>query len=133
MRFYMAAHALIEKDGCYLVIRRSASNNYMPLKWDIPGGVVKAGESLEDSIHREVHEETKLEVDILSVEYIYSNRDQIPKRQTFQAIYRCKYICGNVSLNPLEHDKFGWVDLEQMAKLDLIAFLKNYIKPRSQF
>jgi 8-oxo-dGTP diphosphatase len=100
----------------------------MPLKWDIPGGVVEPGETVEEAIYREVNEETALKIQVGRVVYIYPNRDQLPHRQTFQAVYLCKYIGGEVRLNPSEHDTFKWVDYDDIARIDTIDFLRELAK-----
>jgi 8-oxo-dGTP diphosphatase len=126
--FYMAGHALIERGGKYLVTRRSKLSRYMPLKWDIPGGIVEPGETVEEAIHREVREETGLTIRVGRVVYIHANRDQFPYRQTFQAVYLSKYVDGEVHLNPSEHDQFQWMDYDAIARVDTIDFLRELVK-----
>lgn len=128
MIFFMAGHALIEKDGKYLVTRRSQSNTYMPLKWDIPGGIVQPGETIEEAIYREVSEETGLTIQVGRVVHIYANRDQLPHRQTFQAVYLCKYVDGKVNLDPAEHDIYQWMDYNDIGNIDMIDFLQDLVK-----
>lgn len=128
MIFFMAGHALIEKDGKYLVTRRSQSNTYMPLKWDIPGGIVQVGETVEEAILREVSEETGLTIRVGRVVYVYANRDQLPVRQTFQAVYLCKYLDGEVRLDPSEHDMYRWLDYEEIGDLSTIDFLRELVR-----
>lgn len=124
----MAGHALIERDSEYLITRRSKSNTYKPLKWDIPGGIVKPGETVEDAVYREVKEETRLEIEVGNIIYIYANRDQLPVRQTFQAVYACRYKDGEIRLNPSEHDMFLWLNYKDIANLDMIDFLRGLVK-----
>lgn len=127
-KFFVAGHALIEHETKYLVTRRSESNTYMPLKWDIPGGIVKPGETLEEAICREVSEETGLAIQLGRVVYVYSNRDQLPIRQTFQIVYLCKYKSGEVRLVSSEHDMYRWLDYNDITNVDTIDFLRELIK-----
>lgn len=127
-KFFVAGHALIECDGKYLVTRRSKRNDYMPLKWDIPGGIAKAGETLEETVKREVKEETSLTVQVKHVVFIYANRDQLPIRQTFQAVYLCQYFGGEVQLDPSEHDIYEWLGYHDIADINAIDFLRELVE-----
>ena len=59
-RPYIGVGAVIVADGKVLIVKRK----YEPLagQWSIPGGAVELGETLEDSVAREMLEETGLEV-----------------------------------------------------------------------
>ena len=126
--FFVAGHALIEREGKYLITLRSKNSEYKPLFWDLPGGVVKAGESIYETIEREVKEETNLDIEIEKVIYVYSNNDQLPVRQTFQIVYLCKYIGGIIQLNLNEHDSYVWFTYSEISRLKTIDFLTNLLR-----
>ena len=69
MPIKLIAHALIEKDGKYLLIKRSkikrGSPNMYPEYWDIPGGSVEENELPREAALRESMEEVnqKLQID----------------------------------------------------------------------
>lgn len=127
--FYIAAHALIlNENNKVLTLRRSEVNDYKPLYWDIPGGTVDVGETVENALEREIKEETSLIIKPIKPIYVYSNLDQVPKRQTAQIIYLCKYISGEVVLNPEEHDEFKWVDYNELKNHKNISFLEALIR-----
>ncbi len=126
--FFVAAHALIEKDGLYLVTRRSAINDYMPGLWDVPGGTVEAGEVMEDALKREVLEESGLQIEVKHPLFIYTNLGSLPEKQYFQSVYLCSFVGGDVVLSPEEHDEFQWLTLEEIGRLPCIAFLKSLIE-----
>lgn len=126
-QFFVATHALIEKDGKFLVTKRSAINDYKPGEWDIPGGTVEAGEVMEESLRREVLEESGLQVEIKKCLNIFTNLGSLPERQYFQVTYFCSYVRGEVMLNPEEHDEYQWLSVDEVRKLPCIAFLKNLL------
>lgn len=126
--FYIAAHALvINKDNKILVTRRSSANDYMPFYWDIPGGTVEIGETVEEALVRELKEETKIDIVPKKPVYVYSNLSQVPNRQTAQIVYTCEYRDGEITLNPEEHDKYDWLDYSEIKKLKCIAFLEGLL------
>ena len=67
-KFVVAALVFIRQGDGILLVRQSYGAEY----WSLPGGVVEAGESIEEAARREVREETGLEVRILRVIGIYS-------------------------------------------------------------
>lgn len=59
--FYLAADALIERDGEYLMIQEG--KEYVKGTWNVPGGGVEHGENPVEAVEREVFEETGLEIE----------------------------------------------------------------------
>lgn len=126
--FIVAAHALIQKDGRFLATKRSAINDYKPGFWDIPGGTVHAGETVEETLAREVLEESGLTIVVKRPLCVYTNTVPLPEKQYFQAVYLCEHVAGDVRLNPEEHDEHAWVTLDELAKLESIAFVRDFIR-----
>ena len=101
----------------------------MPLKWDLPGGTVEAGETVEETLLREVREETNLNIKPLYPIYVYNNLDQLPIRQTIQIVYLCECLDENndvIRLNSLEHEEYKWIDFSELNRFDCIAFLNKH-------
>jgi len=111
----------------FLVTRRSQTNDYLPGLYDLPGGTVEFGENTMDALKREISEETSLSVEIFKPIYIYSNV-QKGERHQFWIIYECKFLGGEIKLNPEEHDSFLWVDFNEAKSLSTIVFLEEFLK-----
>ena len=50
--------ALIEKEGKYLIARRSTGSEDVMGKWEFPGGKVEENETNDEAAYRELFEET---------------------------------------------------------------------------
>ena len=59
--FYLAADAVIERNGKYLMIQEG--KEYVKGTWNVPGGGVEHGENPVEAVKREVYEETGLEIE----------------------------------------------------------------------
>jgi 8-oxo-dGTP diphosphatase len=69
-RVSVVVSALIEENGKVLLVKRKKSKKAFPGFWGLPTGKVKAGETLEEAVRREVKEETGLEVEPVEIYHI---------------------------------------------------------------
>ena len=93
-RPYVGVGAVIVQDGKVLIVKRK----YDPLagQWSLPGGGVELGETLEDSIVREMLEETGLEIEVGPVIEVF---DRITRDSSGQVRYHfvlVDYLCWPV-------------------------------------
>lgn len=102
--------------GQYLLLKRSAAR-YPNIKncWDIPGGRIFPGTSLEENIKREVFEETKLSVSgipkLIGAQDIIRLPSKHIVRLTFSAATSGEPILDG------EHIEFRWLTPEEMKTL----------------
>jgi len=127
-KFFIACHGLIKKGSYYLVTKRSSLNDFMPGYWDLPGGTIDFGESLETALIREISEETWLKVKPIKIISAFTKAFPAYGRQVTQLTFLCQYVSGQVVLNPEEHSEYKWVLKKDIAKLKLIPFVKDLIK-----
>jgi 8-oxo-dGTP pyrophosphatase MutT (NUDIX family) len=76
---------VVDDDGRIFIQRRSADRRLFPNAWDIVGGHVEPGESLEDALRREITEETGWVLfQILGTvgEYAYTGDDGLARVET---------------------------------------------------
>ena len=97
-RPYVGVGAVIVAEGKVLIVKRK----YDPLagQWSLPGGGVELGETLEDSIRREMLEETGLEIEVGPVIEVFdriTRDDQGEVRYHFVLVdYLCWPIGGEL-------------------------------------
>jgi len=108
---------VFNKEGKVLILKRAKNDKLNPSKYDLPGGHIEKGESLNESIIREVQEETGLQVVMGNIiDVVEFPQDSLLFKEEKRGI-RC--ICyANSSKVELshEHDEYEWVSLNQITE-----------------
>jgi 8-oxo-dGTP pyrophosphatase MutT (NUDIX family) len=117
--FRVGVGAIITKDGKLLLGLRGPKARDQHYKWELLGGLVEFGESLEEAIKREVMEETGLEV--VPGKIIGNNARQSPdgSEQWVGITFECVWKAGEPRRT--EYDRvleFEWHDLESALNRD---------------
>ncbi|HKI49199.1 MAG TPA: (deoxy)nucleoside triphosphate pyrophosphohydrolase [Desulfobacteria bacterium] len=122
--------AIIEQDGCFLAVQRSAQMDH-PLKWEFPGGKIEPGESPEDCLKREIREELGMNVSIekplppLTHAYATFSITLYP--------FRCHVQSGNLLLH--EHRAFKWLTSSRSEPIEWTEadqpVLETYLKGKN--
>ena len=106
--------AIIEKDGCFLLGKRSQSKRNAPGCWAPISGQIEDGESEKEAIVREVCEEVGLVV--LPIKKIAVFEENGPYQKMYW--WKVKLISGIASLINDEHSELRWVTIEEMKNLE---------------
>ncbi len=93
----LTTDGVIIKDNKLLLIKRK--NEPFKNKWALPGGFVEYGEKVEDSVTREVFEETGLKTKINNFFNVYSDPDRDPRGHTITLVYSLEIVGGNLKGN----------------------------------
>lgn len=112
-RHVHVACAIIERDGAVLSARRSAAMS-LPLTWEFPGGKLEHGESPEECLRRELHEE--MGVGVLVGEGLTPTTHSYPDFTVTLYPYRCTIETGEITLH--EHEAACWLPPERLHELD---------------
>jgi 8-oxo-dGTP diphosphatase len=111
--------ALIFEAGQILLVERAKE----PLKgfWSLPGGIVEAGEKLEDAIRREVREETGLEIEPLSLFEIFERIMPDAGRAEYHYVlmdYLCRVVGGELAAAS-DVSQAVWVEEQNLGEYRL--------------
>jgi 8-oxo-dGTP diphosphatase len=119
----LAVRAVIRDDhGRCLLLRRSPASRRFPGQWEWPGGKVEHGEPFDVALHREVREETGLEISLLGV--VGSCGFDLPEVHVAMLCLEAKVAGGTLRLSE-EHDESAWVPAADVANLNLTVGLKE--------
>jgi 8-oxo-dGTP pyrophosphatase MutT (NUDIX family) len=118
-RFGVGVKAVLRRGDRVLLLRRSPEAPQFAGLWDLPGGSVEEGESLEDALVREVHEETGLTPTILRILHAHTMLwppGDGPRVPCVGLTYLCSAPPDEPArLRPQEHSEAAWVDLSGLA------------------
>ena len=122
----LAVSAAIFRDDKILLVRRARSpaNGF----YSLPGGRVEFGETLHTALHREVLEETALEIEIVG---LAGWREVLPGTggggHYLIMSFAARWIRGEPHLND-ELDDFKWLPPETLGELRLTDGLEEVIR-----
>lgn len=97
-------------------------------KWEIPGGSVEFGETIEEAIKREITEELDIEIEVTEMLQLCNHIILDEQQHWVSPTYICKIIKGEPKLlEPEKCDRIGWFSLEDAEKLPLSIVTKQDI------
>ena len=121
----LAVSAVIFRDSRILLVRRARS----PGKgfYSLPGGRVEFGESLHAALHREVDEETALQIEIVG---LAGWREVLPGTSGgghyLIMSFAARWTGKELVLND-EHDDFKWLAPDELGDLQVTDGLQEVI------
>jgi len=117
-RPFLAVSAAILRDGKVLIVRRARKPALGV--YTLPGGVVEAGETLEQAIVREVKEETALDIAPVTLaghrEVVIRDDEGRVERHFVILCFAARWLGGEPALNE-ELDEARWIDPAELAGL----------------
>jgi 8-oxo-dGTP diphosphatase len=115
-KFVVAVAYVIEKDGTVLVLRRSPAKDHAPGEWETGSGRVEPGETPEQAVHREVREETGLQVEIMGPVDTFHFYRGASREETIGITFWCRYAGGEFTMCE-EHDRAEWLGFDKAIVL----------------
>lgn len=127
---HVAVGVIVNAEGRILLTRRAASAHQGGL-WEFPGGKVEAGESVQQALARELHEELGITVpqseSLLDVHHDYGDK------AVWLDVHLVSAFEGEAQ--PQEGQPMAWVRLDELAGYDfpaanrpIVAALADYLR-----
>ncbi|MDP3953492.1 MAG: NUDIX domain-containing protein [bacterium] len=123
IKLFVATKAFIEYNGKVLLLKESKEyeDGAYAGKFDVVGGRIEAGQRFDNSLLREISEETGLNVEIGRPFFVNEWRP-IVKGQQWQVVgtfFECFAKSDKVTLGR-DHEKYIWINPEDYKQYDLI-------------
>jgi 8-oxo-dGTP pyrophosphatase MutT (NUDIX family) len=106
------------REGRVLLGYRSPNKRANPGVWDLPGGVIEAGESELGALTRELHEELGVQVATGSASHLGRVTAGPAEGPILLSAWLVRDWQGTpANLAPEEHDDIGWFGLDELPPL----------------
>ncbi len=123
------ASAVVVNDEGKILLQRRSDN----ARWALPGGVMDIGESIGQSIIREVREETGFEVEPEYIIGVYSDPGHVfayddgEVRQQFSICFACRIVAGTLRVSE-ESTEVAFFSPEEIDDLDMHESIRIRIR-----
>ena len=137
MTVKLIAHTLIEKDGKYLLIKRSKIKrglpNVYPSYWDIPGGSVEENELPREAALREAMEVVNQKIRINKIIHEDSQFDSEKDTVFTRLVYTGRITeQRDIILDSEEHTDFVWItSLKDLEDELIVPYLFDIFADKS--
>jgi 8-oxo-dGTP diphosphatase len=102
----VAVGVLIQNDGAFLLTSRPDGKPYAGY-WEFPGGKLEAGETVEQALMRELHEELGIVVSQIEL----WREELVDYPHALVRLHFCKVLQWSGDLQMLEGQRFAWQQL----------------------
>ena len=107
--------ALLRRGNTLFIAKRADSKQTWPGRYELIGGHVDPGETLEDALRREVREEIGVEATVGQIvgAFTYESEDTFK----VEICYLCELADASAEpvINPEDHSEGQWIDSSQLA------------------
>jgi 8-oxo-dGTP diphosphatase len=118
--------AVFNTEGKIFITKRGQAASNDRGKWEIPGGGIEFGETLEIAAKREIKEENDIDIEI--VEPLHMSDHILPDegQHWVTTTFMCRYVGGEPKrMEPEKCEAVGWFTIEEAEKLDLSGITKH--------
>jgi len=127
MKTYFAVTGVVMNEGKTLILRKALDDKNYPGKWSFCSGFVKEFESAEDTVSREIEEETGLNAKILKKGKIIEVIDNKNKKIWLVVPFLCEADSRDVKLCH-ENMDFKWIKPEEFKNYEGVPGLEKDLK-----
>lgn len=118
------ASAVIKKGDQYLIAQRKEPK-FLEDKWEFPGGTIEKGETVEETLHREIIEEIGLDVEV--EKHLADMHSDLHNRNIDIHFFLCKLDGDEKNIKLTEHKKWTWVSKENYKDFEYTNLAERMI------
>ena len=113
------ACAFIYKDNKVFVAKRSPTETSFPNKFELPGGHIDFGETLQEGLIREIKEEIGIDIRVEDPFYAFTYLTKNGTNQSVEIVFFTTMIDHEqkITVIPEDHTEYRWVDEKEAEEI----------------
>ena len=127
MKSYFVVTGIVKYKNKILILKKSPDDWNYPNKWSFCSGNVKEFESAENSVLREIKEETGLDAKIVKRGKLFQKNDKSKERSWVIMPFLCEVKSKNVKLDH-ENVEFRWINYKDIKDYQTVPGLEKDLK-----
>ncbi|MBI2655490.1 NUDIX hydrolase [Candidatus Woesearchaeota archaeon] len=127
MKTYFAVTGVVKYKNRILILKKAPDDYNFPNCWSFCSGYIKEFESAEDTLLREIKEETGLKAKIMKKGRIFLQKYPAKGKEFYVMPFLCKVNSGKINLDH-ENTEYRWVAYEDIVKYSTVPGLRKDLK-----
>lgn len=127
MKTYFVVTGVVGHKNRILILKKSPNDYNYPNRWSFCSGYVKEFESAEDSVLREIKEETGLNARIVKKGRLFQKDDRKNGKSWVVMPFLCSVKSKNVRLDH-ENVDFKWISYKEIREYPAVPGLEKDLK-----
>ncbi|MBI2656963.1 NUDIX domain-containing protein [Candidatus Woesearchaeota archaeon] len=125
MKTYLVVTGIVKFKNKVLILKKSPNDYNYPNRWSFCSGYIKEFESAEDSVLREIKEETGLKAQIVKKGKLFQRTD---KNKSWVIVpFLCRTKAKDVKLDH-ENVEFRWINFNDIKNYQTVPGLEKDLK-----
>jgi 8-oxo-dGTP diphosphatase len=99
--------------------KRALTKKFLPGVYELPGGHIEFGETMEDGLKREIKEEFEMDINIGDPFYAFTYENKIKQSHSIEVIYLATFSGSleKIKLHPEDHSDYKWVTKNEIGEI----------------
>ena len=127
MKTYFAVTGVVRHKNKILILKKSPDDYNFPSHWSFCSGYIKEFESAEDTVLREIKEETGLKAKMLKKGKLFLQEYPEKGKSWYVMPFLCEVQSYNIKLDH-ENTDFRWINHKNISKYKTVPGLRKDLK-----